>query len=1285
MTDTLGYYNENAAAFVDSTLDVSMNEIYREFIPHLVQGSHILDAGCGSGRDALYFQRLGYRVTAFDASEAVAALARRKTGLPIACRTFYDVDECNVYDGIWACASLLHLPETEIPGVLERLWLALKPGGVMYASFKVGDGERESGGRHFTDADEEKATRWFELVDGIVELTLWRTQDQRPDRHEQWLNIRVHKAPAAHERLTTGGTQYHFLPKLCHAIHISGQVDMAVAFVKTTGLNLLLPDLLDVLRKQRQPAPARVRILTSDYLDITDPEALRKLLLLQDHGAQVGVYESKGSSFHMKAYLFAGGGQSGRSGEYWGRAFIGSSNISRQALQDGLEWNYQIDYPPEAGYLEAASRFEELFRHPRVVPLTDHWIDEYAKRRVPPPRAIAPGSTEQEPSPTPNDVQKAALAALDQTRQEGYSRGIVVLATGLGKTWLSAFDAKQLGARRILFVAHREEILNQAAETFVRIKPESRVGFYMGKRRDHSVDILCASIQTLGKEVHLERFSRQHFDYIVVDEFHHAAAPTYHRILNYFAPQFLLGLTATPDRTDRSDILSLCDDNLVYEYPLFDGVRGRFLVPFNYFGIYDETVEYREIPWRNGKFDPNLLANKLATIARADHALRIWNQHKQVRTLAFCVSRLHADFMADYFHRNDVRAASVHGESKISRGEALESLETGNLDIIFSVDLFNEGVDLPAIDTVLLLRPTESKVLFLQQIGRGLRKSSGKDRLVILDFVGNHQSFLHKPQALMGQSMTMRELADFARKAEQNRLDLPEGCFVNYDLEVIDFLKGLDKKGAEKDYQVLKDTLGRRPTLTEYYHFGANIAQTRKQHGSWFGLLSDMGDLSEAEEALMAAHKGFFVEVETTSMSKSFKMILLEAFQSLDGWQAGVGLPELAQASWQIIKRRPRLFSEIADSVRQLDGRSNEWQQYWKRNPVKHWINKSPVIFNVEGGRIESAFSVESSKLAYFESMVKELIDYRLASYEARKDSRPDADLSDKVMAPLVEGAQLPYFPTLKIACGHFKNSEAKLEDVEFRSLSSGYGRLNSDRNFIARASGNSMNGGKRPIHDGDYLLLERITSSTAGKVSGETLAVEKLDEVGDTQYLLRTVKKSADGVYTLKAANPEYDDIVVTSEFMQQFRTFARLKDVISPLEMARGQELIREDIPALFGAEFNPGNWQSGHIFLKEAEAHILLVTLNKQGKGETHRYVDHWVDESTFHWQSQNSTTPQSKRGRELINHKSLGLSVHLFIRENKLRNGKAAPFIYHGPVEYKSHEGSAPINVLFRMVD
>lgn len=1277
MTDTLHYYDNNAIEFVESTFEVAMESLYEQFLPKMPKGGKILDAGCGSGRDSLHFYKQGYRVTAFDGSENIAALARQKTALLVAHSTFADLTETSLYDGVWACASLLHLSETDMRDAIIRLWRALKPGGAFYMSFKYGRGERNHNGRYFLDADEETAKHWLADLPSIKECKLWRTVDQRPGRDESWLNILVTRQPVAYKKLTTGGVSDHFLPKLCHAVKAADQVDMAVAFVKKTGLTLLMPDLNDALVKN---PPARLRFLTSDYLDITDPEALRQLILLQEQGAQVRVFQSQGESFHMKAYLFAGRVADNST---WGRAFIGSSNISRQALQHGLEWNYQIDFPPESGYWEAASRFEELFQHPKTVKLTDDWVDNYAKRRKA-PQPIEPGSTEQEPPPEPHEVQRLALEALKQSREAGYRRGLVVLATGLGKTWLSAFDSVQLQARRILFVAHREEILLQAAQTFLRIKPDSRIGYYMGQQRDTQVDVLCASVQTLGKIVHLERFSPQHFDYIVIDEFHHAAAPTYHRLLNYFSPQYMLGLTATPDRTDRSDILSLCDDNLVFEYPLFEGVRGNFLVPFHYYGIYDDSVDYSEIPWRNGQFDPSLLGNKLATLSRARHALREWHIHRQTRTLGFCVSIKHADFMAEHFRQEGIAAAAVHGKSELSRGEALEKLNAGELDIIFSVDLFNEGVDLPAIDTVLLLRPTESKVLFLQQIGRGMRHSNStdKDKLMILDFVGNHHSFLHKPQALMGNSMNHRQLAEFARDAEAGRLALPDGCFVNYDLAVINFLKSLDQQGAEKDYLALKETLGRRPTLTEYYHFGANITQNRNQHGSWFGLLRDVGDLTNVELKLTAQHERFLKEVETTAMAKSFKMVLLQAFQQLNGWQAAPTLAELAQSSWEVLQRRPNLLSEVAAEVSDTDGTSKHWQRYWKKNPVDHWINKNPPFFLIEGYRFVPTLSLEPEEQSMFESLVQELIDYRLASYEARLAKRADAEIADNVVSLNAIGTELPYFPSLKIACGHFKNSQ--VDTGEYRSLGAGYGYLDPSRHFIAEASGNSMNGGKKPIRDGDCLLLEYISAEQAGSITGQTLAIERLDEAGDTQYLLRTIRKNHAGTYVLKATNPDYEDIVITPELSERFRTFARFKGVVDPVDMMVGKEIMREDIPALFGESFNLGNWQSGHVFLKSADAHVLLVTLNKQGKIEDHRYVDHWIDEQIFHWQTQRATTPESKRGRELINHKALGQSIHLFVRDNKMRAGKAAPFNYYGPVEYQSHEGSAPMSVLLRLV-
>ncbi|HRQ48738.1 MAG TPA: DEAD/DEAH box helicase family protein, partial [Rhodocyclaceae bacterium] len=614
MAETDDYYDRNASRFVADTADVDMSELHARFLAFVPDGGLILDAGCGSGRDSKAFLEHGYRVRAFDASAEVALLASSLIGQSVETLTFDDLTDVACYDGVWACASLLHLREDAIPGALSRLWAALKPGGVSYLSFKLGECERTDQGRHFTDATEPRLRKWLDGLSDIETVECWITHDRRPDRNERWLNALIHRRTLAAAKLFTGEAQHPFLPQLCTAIASADEIDLAVAFIKTTGLRMLLPDLHDALEQDgiRARPPARLRILTSDYLDVTDPEALRLLMLLQEQGAQVRVFEAAGSSFHMKAYLFS---HFGEHRHLHGTAFIGSSNISRQALTDGLEWNYRIDFPGDDGFLEARTRFEELFRHRRTVALTHAWIDRYEARRIPPPRAVAPGSEETEPPPTPTPVQIDALAALSATRRNGYRRGLVVLATGLGKTWLAAFDAEQAGARRVLFVAHREEILNQAAETFVRIRPRARVGFYMGQVRDTQVDVLCASVQTLGRNAHLERFSPQHFDYIVIDEFHHAAAPTYRHLLGHFAPQFLLGLTATPDRTDQSDILSLCDDNLVFNRNLFDGIEASLLAPFHYFGIWDASVDYKEVPWRNGRFDPDQLTNKLATLA----------------------------------------------------------------------------------------------------------------------------------------------------------------------------------------------------------------------------------------------------------------------------------------------------------------------------------------------------------------------------------------------------------------------------------------------------------------------------------------------------------------------------------------------------------------------------------------------------------------------------------------------------------------------------------------------
>ena len=1271
---TVSYYNDRAEQFFSSTLRVDMSPIYERFLNGLAPGASILDAGCGSGRDARAFADLGFTVSAFDASQELAKRASEHCGFAVAVRRFEDVDEVAQYDAIWCCASLLHVPLSDMHGVLSKLWAALKAGGRMYVSYKLGSGERSHDGRRFTDADEPTVRAWLGAMPEFQRIEVWQTQDQRPDRTESWTNALAFRATGPDQRLVTGGDD-HFLPHLSAAFARSNQADLAVSFVKTSGLRLLWPDLQAMAEAGGMH---RVRVLTSDYLDITDPEALRLLLLLQESGAEVRVFATQNQdSFHLKAYVFARveGGQL-----VAGTAFIGSSNISSKALRDGLEWNYRVVFPQDAGYLEARQRFEELFANPKSIALTDSWIEAYEQRRLPPSRSVAPGSHEQEAPPEPNAIQQDALRALAETRNNGYRRGLVVLATGLGKTWLAAFDAVRMGARRILFVAHREEILNQAASTFIRILPGKRVGYFTGRSRDGDVDVLCASVQTLGKASHLERFAPQHFDYIVVDEFHHAAAATYRRLLSHFAPSFMLGLTATPDRTDQSDILSLCDDNLVFGCPLFEGITSGLLAPFHYYGIHDESVDYKEVPWRNGRFDPEELSNKLATLARARHALTQWRAKAQKRTLAFCVSTRHADYMAAHFTRAGVSAAAVYAGSELGRAQALEKLEDGSLQVVFSVDLFNEGVDLPSIDTVLMLRPTESKILFLQQLGRGLRRHEGKQQLVVLDFIGNHQAFLGKPQALFGVGATYKALAEFGRKVEKIALELPDGCYVNYDLSIVEFLKSLDSAGPQKDYEALRSVLGRRPSLSEFYRSGSSLLDMRRQAGHWFALVHSMGDLSAEEKDVADRFKALLRDVETTAMTKSFKAVTLEAWLEQDGLRQPVALAALAAHSRTVLDRRRPLLHDLDANMRIAAPTDSTWQKYWLDNPVKAWTggnlkNAAAAAFELHDAGFALKQPVSEADAPWLAELLQELVDYRLAAYEVRLAVAEPVNNVIPFPTKPREVVELPYFPNLKIACGHFKTGRADAE--EHRALPLAYGTLDPSRHFIARASGNSMNGGKHPVRDGDYLLLELITPSRAGSITGSVVAIERQDDSGDNQYLLRVVTKNRDGQYILKANNPDYDDLPATDDM----RTLARLRHIIDPLDLAIGEPFMREDIPPLFGEAYNPGNWNVGHVVLAPKKAHILLVTINKQGRADEHKYMDHWIDDSHFHWQSPNATDPSSKRGQELIRHAALGIDIHLFVRENKLAAGKAAPFTYHGRVVYQSHQGSQPMSVVF----
>ncbi|ASD68947.1 DEAD/DEAH box helicase family protein [Pseudoalteromonas piscicida] len=977
------------------------------------------------------------------------------------------------------------------------------------------------------------------------------------------------------KQLYTGGDD-PLLPALLNAIEQADEIEITVSFIQRSGLDLLFDALYDALIKG-----TTLKLLTSDYLDFTCPFALKELMTIQTLGADLRVYETRGNeSFHMKSYIFTK--TKGEDGQiYEGSAFIGSNNISAVALTQGLEWCFRHDFIAshsgnnKATFLQFKAAFASLFNHPQTTCLSYPWIQHYQKRRKKPQfKTVSKVDDDIDIEPiSPRPEQQEALEKLNNSRAQSYKRGLVVLATGMGKTWLAAFDVQQVGAKKVLFVAHREEILKQAAKTFTRLI-DCTAGFYTGKQKQSDADFLFASVQSIGKSESLSQFTADYFDYIIVDEFHHASSKLYRNLLSYFEPQFLLGLTATPERTDQADILSLCDNNLVYERNMVQGIDAKTLAPFHYYGIWDESVDYTAIPWRNGKFDPTSLSNQFATERRAKHALQHWKQLAQARTLAFCISTAHADYMANYFNKAGIKTASVHGKSSIKRSEALAHLASGKLQIIFSVDLFNEGTDLPCIDTVMMLRPSESKVLFLQQLGRGLRTHQQKTHLVVLDFIGNHHSFLNKPYALFG-TYSLRDLV--AKLSKDNQVvQLPEGCFVNYDLEITDFWQQLaneQRTTALDDYQNLAEQLGHAPDACEFFHEYGEFKKI-KPYGSWFELVVKARSVSGISAEWLAPYKVFLKEaVEVTSMTKSFKAILLEAFVQLDGIAHPPTLRALADKSYDVLMHYPQLRKlDISEKDRSKSKGSKAWFNYWFDNPINafteakkpahkrkthHWfsIEQAPNQ-SIEEAQFKLNLEVKTQDIEQLTDCILELSRYRLVRYLHTKldrlaelesiqtvtdDAIPNQLQSTDVAENVV---QLPYFPNLKIACGHFKTGDSS--EMSFVPAPPGCGKVDPEKHFLAHASGNSMNGGKHPIFDGDLLLLERITSSNAGSITNTTIAIERFDSAGDEQFLLRDVRKqiNAQGevTYLLVARNPEYAVMEANDEFV----TFARLREVL-------------------------------------------------------------------------------------------------------------------------------------------
>jgi superfamily II DNA or RNA helicase/diadenosine tetraphosphate (Ap4A) HIT family hydrolase/HKD family nuclease len=1043
--------------------------------------------------------------------------------------------------------------------------------------------------------------------------------------------------PPHWQALVHGGDD-PLLPHLRAHLASAVRVDIAVAFVLERGLAAIDEHLKDVVQRG-----GHLRVLTGDYLDVTEPNALRRLLDLAALASQaVGtvelrVFETAGESFHPKAYIL-------RLADGDGVAFVGSSNLSELALGRGIEWNYRVvPARDRAGFGTVVAAFETLFRHPKTTPLDVGWVARYSARRSRELRRTVELVPEPlPPPPEPHEVQREALVALERTRAEGNAAGLVVLATGLGKTWLAAFDTNRPEYRRVLFVAHREEILDQALRTFRRIRPTVVLGLYTGAQKAPEADVLFASIQTLGRTRHLGQFAPDAFDYIIVDEFHHAAAATYRRLIDHFQPRFLLGLTATPERTDGGDLLALCGENLVYRYDLWDGIRRELLAPFHYFGVPDE-VDYRNIPWRSSRFDEEALTRAVATQSRAQNALEQYRLRAGTRTLAFCCSTRHADFMADFFAEAGVRAVAVHSDATSApRTASLERLETGELEMIFAVDMFNEGVDLPHVDTIMMLRPTESRIVWMQQFGRGLRKTEHKDHLTVIDYIGNHRTFLLKPQVLLAIEPSAAAVAEALTRAEAHTLDLPPGCEVTYDLRAIEILRALLPRSTPDVlrawYEDFRERHGTRPRAVEAFHEGYAPRAVRRSHRSWFRFVDQMGDLPEPQIGLVregaAGSAGaakvheFLEELETTPMTKSYKMIILLAMLNEDCLPGTITIEDLGRTVTQLARRSARLQEDFGAALADPQALTHHLEV----NPIAAWSGGAGThgvgYFGYESGRFSSRFDVASPRRDAFQELVRELVDWRLAEYLQRQPGpddaivckvshaggRPILFLPDRSPRP-----DMPEGPTPVLIDG-------QRYEAEFAKIA-----VN-----VIRAAGSTRN------------ELPGLLRAWFGPDAG----------LQGTNFQVRFEKVADDAVYRLVPIRQ-----IALSQRPEEWRQYPR------------------EAIPPLFGLSYSAPVWNQG--FILKNNRVILLVTLDKSTQAKEHRYEDRFESPDQFQWQSQNKQHRAGATEQKLARHVELGIPVHLFVRKASKVDGRAAPFLYCGECDFLGWDGDRPITMHWRL--
>ncbi|CAK7007721.1 DUF3427 domain-containing protein [Fusobacterium varium] len=734
---------------------------------------------------------------------------------------------------------------------------------------------------------------------------------------------------------------------------------ISVAFITEGGLSLILEQL-----KELENRNIRGKILTGDYLNFTEPKALKRLLNYKNIELKILSKEK----FHAKGYFF-------KKGNLW-TLIIGSSNLTQTALTVNFEWNLKINSLEDGKITkDILNNFEEIFE--RLPKLDLEMVENYEKVY----KLSKEYSKIQEKNQNslfkkdikPNFMQKEALENLKLLR-ESEDKGLLISATGTGKTYLSAFDVKNLKPEKMLFIAHRKTILRKAKYTFENIISNKKMAIY-GEESIVDADYIFAMVQTLNKKEHLEKFSKNYFNYIIIDEVHHSGAKTYQSIISYFKPDFLLGMTATPERSDDFDIYRLFNHNIAYEIRLYDALRENLLCPFHYFGVSDITVD--------GECIDNKTSIKNLTLEqRIDHIIEKSRYYgysgEKLHGLMF-VSRVEeANILAEKFNERGIKSIALTGEhGDNTRENAIEKLENGEIEYIITVDIFNEGIDIPCVNQVILLRPTESSIVYIQQLGRGLRKNKNKEFVVVLDFIGNYEKNFLIPTAISQNNSFDK---DFMKKFILNGTNMiPGESSISFEeivkeriFENINKTNFSTKKNIEHDFNLLEKQLGRTPMLNDFFTRNmiepSVILKFRKDYDSVLKALrpnTEFGILSEIEKNFLTFLSSFF-----TPAKRIHEMVILQ--ESIKS--AKISLKEVED----ILEKKYKIKQQkenIENAVKHLSK-----EIFTSLSTMKEF---EPILEKVNGEyKVSKDFKNGYENNKYFRELVEDLIKYNLGYVE---------------------------------------------------------------------------------------------------------------------------------------------------------------------------------------------------------------------------------------------------------------------------------------------------------------